>query len=86
VAEELVDEPHSFSIVVGVNGGMPATPKALVDLVERLPDDAVWQAIGIGRANLAITAIGLAMGGTPGQEWRTRSFCVAGYQPSRTRS
>lgn len=63
VEEGLVELPLSFSIVMGVRGGMPATPKALVELVERLPADAVWQAIAIGRANLPITAIGLAMGG-----------------------
>jgi uncharacterized protein (DUF849 family) len=63
VEEGLVDPPLSFSIVMGVRGGMPATPKALVELVERLPPDAVWQAIAIGRANLPMTAIGLAMGG-----------------------
>jgi len=63
VEEGLVDPPLSFSIVMGVRGGMPATPAALVELVERLPADAVWQAIAIGRANLPITAIGLAMGG-----------------------
>lgn len=63
VSEGLVDEPLSFSIVMGVRGGMPATSKALVELVDRLPSGAVWQAIAIGRANLAITAIGLAMGG-----------------------
>lgn len=63
VEEGLVEPPLSFSIVMGVRGGMPATPKALVELVERLPAEAVWQAIAIGRANLPITAIGLAMGG-----------------------
>lgn len=63
VDEGLVLEPLSFSIVMGIRGGMPATPKALVDLVERLPSGAVWQAIAIGRANLPMTAIGLAMGG-----------------------
>jgi 3-keto-5-aminohexanoate cleavage enzyme len=63
VDEGLVDPPLSFSIVMGVRGGMSATPKALVDLVARLPPDALWQAIAIGRANLPMTAIGLAMGG-----------------------
>ncbi len=63
VAEGLVDPPLSFSIVMGVAGGMPATPAALVQLVERLPPGSVWQAIAIGRFNLPITAIGLAMGG-----------------------
>jgi len=62
-AEGLVAEPLAFSIVMGVRGGMPATPAALVELVTRLPEGSVWQAIAIGRANLPMTAIGLAMGG-----------------------
>jgi len=64
LAEEgLVPEPLQFSIVMGIRGGMPATPAALVELVQRLPAGAVWQAIAIGRWNLPMTAIGLAMGG-----------------------
>jgi 3-keto-5-aminohexanoate cleavage enzyme len=64
LAEEgLVPEPLQFSIVMGIQGGMPATPSALVQLVDRLPRGAVWQAIAIGRWNLPMTAIGLAMGG-----------------------
>jgi len=64
LAEEgLVPEPLQFSIVMGIRGGMPATPTALVQLVDRLPAGAVWQAIAIGRWNLPMTAIGLAMGG-----------------------
>ena len=61
--EGLIPEPLQFSIVMGIRGGMPATPTALVQLVERLPPGAVWQAIAIGRWNLSMTAIGLAMGG-----------------------
>jgi len=61
--EGLVPEPLQFSIVMGIRGGMPATPSALVQLVDRLPPGAVWQAIAIGRWNLPMTAIGLAMGG-----------------------
>jgi uncharacterized protein (DUF849 family) len=63
VAEGLVEEPLAFSIVMGVRGGMPATPAALVELVQRLPVGSVWQAIAIGRSNLTMTAMGLAMGG-----------------------
>lgn len=61
--EGLLEEPLQFSIVMGIRGGMAADPAVLVDLVGRLPAGAVWQAIAIGRANLHITAIGLAMGG-----------------------
>jgi 3-keto-5-aminohexanoate cleavage enzyme len=42
---------------------MGATPENLIHLVGRLPAGAVWQVIAIGRANLPMTAIGLAMGG-----------------------
>jgi 3-keto-5-aminohexanoate cleavage enzyme len=62
-AEGLVPEPLQFSIVMGIRGGMPATPTALVQLVDRLPPGAVWQAIAVGRWNLPMTSIGLAMGG-----------------------
>ena len=61
--EGLLDSPLQFSIVLGVRGGAAATAENLVHMVRRLPDDAIWQVIGIGRANLPMTAIGLAMGG-----------------------
>jgi uncharacterized protein (DUF849 family) len=62
-ADGLLEGPLQFSIVLGVRGGAAATPENLVAMVSRLPDDAAWQVIGIGRNNLALTAIGLAMGG-----------------------
>lgn len=62
-AEGLLEEPLQFSIVLGVRGGAPATPESLLGMVRRLPPGAVWQVIGIGRANLQMTGIGLALGG-----------------------
>jgi 3-keto-5-aminohexanoate cleavage enzyme len=61
--EGLLEEPLAFSLVLGVRGGMAATPANIVHLVAQLPPGSVWQVIGIGRANLSVTAIGLAMGG-----------------------
>jgi 3-keto-5-aminohexanoate cleavage enzyme len=61
--EDLLEPPLQFSFVLGVSGGMAALPANLVSLVSRLPDGASWQVIGLGRANLPMTAIGLAMGG-----------------------
>jgi 3-keto-5-aminohexanoate cleavage enzyme len=63
LAEGLLEEPLAFSLVLGVKGGMAATPANIVHLVAQLPPGSVWQVIGIGRANLSVTAIGLAMGG-----------------------
>jgi 3-keto-5-aminohexanoate cleavage enzyme len=62
-SEGLLQEPLQFSLVLGVVGGMAATAASLVSLVARIPPGSVWQAIGIGRANLPMTAIGLAMEG-----------------------
>lgn len=59
----LLAEPLQFSIVLGVRGGMAATARNLMTMVDRLPEGAVWQVIAIGRANLQLTAIGLALGG-----------------------
>lgn len=59
----LGDSKLQFSIVLGVAGGMAATPENLSTIVRRLPDDAMWQVIAIGRTNLQLTAIGLALGG-----------------------
>ena len=61
--EGLLAEPLQFSIVLGVRGGMAATPQNLMTIVNRLPAGSAWQVIAIGRANLELTAIGLAMGG-----------------------
>jgi len=61
--EGLLAEPLQFSIVLGVAGGASATPQNLVMMVERLPKNCIWQIIAIGKANLQLTAIGLALGG-----------------------
>jgi uncharacterized protein (DUF849 family) len=62
LADGLLVEPLQFSIVLGVRGGMAATPYNLLSLVARMPATAVWQVVAIGRANLPLTAIGLALG------------------------
>jgi len=61
--EGLLADPLQFSIVLGVRGGMAATADNLITMVRRLPAGAIWQVIAIGRANLELTAIGLALGG-----------------------
>jgi uncharacterized protein (DUF849 family) len=61
--EGLLADPLQMSIVMGVRGGMAATPEGLLSIVRRLPPDASWQVVAIGRANLEMTAIALAIGG-----------------------
>ncbi|RHW29146.1 3-keto-5-aminohexanoate cleavage protein [Nocardioides immobilis] len=52
-----------FSIVLGVRGGMAATADNLLAMVRRLPHDAIWQVVAVGRENLRLTAFALALGG-----------------------
>ncbi|WP_199440953.1 3-keto-5-aminohexanoate cleavage protein [Umezawaea beigongshangensis] len=64
--EGLLPERLQFSLVLGVRGGMAATADNLLTMVRRLPADAIWQVIAIGRSTLELTAIGLALGGNAG--------------------
>jgi uncharacterized protein (DUF849 family) len=61
--EGLLSGPLQFSIVLGVRGGMAATAQNLLMMVERLSSGCSWQVIAIGRENLRLTAVGLALGG-----------------------
>jgi uncharacterized protein (DUF849 family) len=61
--EGLLADPLQFSIVLGVRGGMAASIDNLNLLLSKLPEGAVWQVIAIGRSNLKMTTIGLALGG-----------------------
>jgi 3-keto-5-aminohexanoate cleavage enzyme len=50
--------------VLGVPGGMPATPQALLAGVAALPPEVTsWSATGIGRGHLPVLATALAAGG-----------------------
>lgn len=42
---------------------MAATPQNLNLMIDRMPEESVWQVVAIGRANLQLSAIGLANGG-----------------------
>ncbi len=63
VRRGLVEGPLQFSFVMGVRGGMPGDPALLPTLISMLPEGAIWQAIGIGRAQLPLSFAALALGG-----------------------
>jgi len=50
-------------LVMGVPGGMPGTPEALVACVRELPDGATFSATGIGRSSIPVMLASLAAGG-----------------------
>jgi len=57
--------PHNacYSLVMGVLGGIPATPENLIHQIKQVPEGAFWQSIVISRKQWQLSAIAAAMGG-----------------------
>ena len=55
--------PLHFNFVMGVNGGIAATPRDLVYLVSSIPSDATFTVCGVGRHEFPMVTLGILMGG-----------------------
>jgi len=55
--------PLWFQFVLGVRGGIPASVKQLVHLVDMLPPGAHWSVCAVGRAQLPMNVAAMTMGG-----------------------
>jgi 3-keto-5-aminohexanoate cleavage enzyme len=68
VAHDLIDEgllkpPYWFQFVLGVKGAAPATARELTHLVDGLPPGSRWSVCAIGRNQLPMNMVAMAMGG-----------------------
>jgi 3-keto-5-aminohexanoate cleavage enzyme len=63
IAENAIEPPYWFQMVLGVRGGSPGTLQQLVNMVQMLPPEAMWSACGIGRAQLPLGVAAMTMGG-----------------------
>jgi len=61
--EGLLKPPLHFQFVLGIRGGMPATPKSLLYLTEIIPPESTWSVIGAGPGQLPMAVLGMVMGG-----------------------
>lgn len=59
----LLGDPVYVNLLLGSLGTLAATPLNLALLVERLPAGATWAAAGIGRYQLQVNRLAIAMGG-----------------------
>ncbi|MEM0084489.1 MAG: 3-keto-5-aminohexanoate cleavage protein [Candidatus Methanomethylicia archaeon] len=59
----LLKEPLRFGLVLGVKGGIPATPENLVWMVKALPKNCRWNTIVVGRAHFPLLTLGMILGG-----------------------
>jgi 3-keto-5-aminohexanoate cleavage enzyme len=59
----LLKAPFHFSLVLGVTGGLSATPQNLRNQVGLLPEGAQWQLIGISKEQWPLIDLSLELGG-----------------------
>lgn len=59
----LLERPTQFSFILGVLGGIPASPDALMLQARQIPRDSTWEVIGIGRVQWRLVATALVIGG-----------------------
>ncbi len=59
----LLPDNAVYSLVMGVLGGIPATPENLIHQIKQLPEGAVWQCIAISRKQWQLAAVAATMGG-----------------------
>lgn len=59
----LIPDNACYSLVMGVLGGIPATPENLIHQIRQVPEGSFWQAIVIKKIQWRLAAIAAAMGG-----------------------
>lgn len=59
----LLPSNATYSLVMGVMGGIGATPENLMHQIRQVPDGSVWQVIGVSRKQWQMAAIACTMGG-----------------------
>ena len=63
VARGVLEPPLHFSFVMGIEGGIPPTPQSLLAMIDAIPDGSSWQIVSIGKAQLPLSTMAVAMGG-----------------------
>ncbi|MFB5196277.1 3-keto-5-aminohexanoate cleavage protein [Neobacillus sp. KR4-4] len=63
IKKGLIEPPFHFQFVLGIHGGMPATPKNLMFLAESIPSGSTWSAIGASKDQLTINTMSILLGG-----------------------
>ncbi|NIN64546.1 MAG: 3-keto-5-aminohexanoate cleavage protein [Anaerolineae bacterium] len=63
IEEGLIDGPPYFQLCMGVRWGIEATPENLLFMKSKLPPDARWSVLGVGRTQKRMIALGILLGG-----------------------
>ncbi len=63
IAKGLISPPYMIQFVMGFQSGAYPTPKNLINMIEHLPADSMFQCIGVGPFQVPIITLGMIMGG-----------------------
>lgn len=64
IEQGLLVPPYLFQICLGADGGMQATPKSFLFMIDLLPSkDVVWTTLGVGRAEFPMVVMSILHGG-----------------------
>ncbi len=63
IEKGLIKEPAHFQLVMGVDGGIPATPENLNHIRSQLPPNATFSVAGMAKWQLPMITLAILMGG-----------------------
>ena len=63
IEEGLIDDPPYLQLCMGARWGIEATPENLIFMKSKLPPNARWSILGVGRAQLSMIALGILLSG-----------------------
>ncbi|SEP28361.1 3-keto-5-aminohexanoate cleavage enzyme [Halogranum amylolyticum] len=63
VEKDLLEPPYWCTAIFGMQNGTPALPRNVVNFADNLPEESEWQALALGRHQLPLTTMAIAMGG-----------------------
>ena len=63
IKEGLIEEPAMFQICLGIPWGAEQTVDSMKVMKDELPADSSWASFGIGRMQMPMAAVAVAMGG-----------------------
>jgi 3-keto-5-aminohexanoate cleavage enzyme len=63
IDEGLIDDPPYFQLCMGAGWGIAGTPENLLFMKSKLPPDAPWSVLGVGRTQLPMITMGILLGG-----------------------
>lgn len=56
-------DPVQYQLVLGVDGGLAASPKNLCFMVDMLPAGSTWSVVGVGKNSMMVWSMAMHMGG-----------------------